>query len=86
MDWLTAVIMTLLRYAEPMLSAGQRALRVEADQVPAGWDRLACLADGVGFTVRAAALNRLGYPAAFATAVAGMAWTRGRARPVTQPS
>jgi hypothetical protein len=35
-DWLTTVIMTLLRYAEPMLPSGQRAwaraLRVEADQ------------------------------------------------------
>jgi membrane-associated phospholipid phosphatase len=79
MDWLTTVIMTLLRYAEPMLPAGQRAwaraLRVEADQVPAGWDRLAWLAGGARFTVREAALNRLGYPAAFAVAVAGTAWT-----------
>ena len=79
MDWLTTVIMTLLRYSEPMLPAGQRAwaraLRVEADQVPAGWDRLAWLAGGARFTVREAALNRLGYPAAFAAAVAGTAWT-----------
>ena len=79
MDWLTTVIMTLLRYSEPMLPAGQRAwaraLRVEADQVPAGWDRLAWLAGGARFTVREAALNRLGYPVAFAAAVAGTAWT-----------
>ena len=79
MDWLTTVIMALLRYSEPMLPAGQRAwaraLRVEADQVPAGWDRLAWLAGGARFTVREAALNRLGYPAAFAAAVAGTAWT-----------
>jgi hypothetical protein len=79
MDWLTIVIMTLLRYSEPILPGGQRAwaraLRVEADQVPAGWDRLAWLAGGVRFTVRQAALNRLGYPAAFAAAVAGTAWT-----------
>jgi membrane-associated phospholipid phosphatase len=79
MDWLTTVIMTLLRYSEPMLPAGQRAwvraLRVEADQVPAGWDRLAWLAGGARFTVREAALNRLAYPAAFAAAVAGTAWT-----------
>jgi len=78
-DWLTTVIMTLLRYSEPMLPGGQRAwaraLRVEADQVPAGWDRLAWLAGGAPFTVREAALNRLGYPAAFAAAVAGTAWT-----------
>ena len=79
MDWLTTVIMTLLRYSEPMLPGGQRAwaraLRVEADQVPAGWDRLAWLAGGARFTVREAALNRLAYPAAFAAAVAGTAWT-----------
>jgi hypothetical protein len=79
MDWLTTVIMTLLRYSEPMLPAGQRAwaraLRVEAAEVPAGWDRLAWLAGGARFTVREAALNRLGYPAAFAAAVAGTAWT-----------
>jgi membrane-associated phospholipid phosphatase len=79
MDWLTTVIMTVLRYSEPMLPAGQRAwaraLRVEADQVPAGWARLAWLAGGARFTVREAALNRLGYPAAFAAAVAGTAWT-----------
>ena len=79
MDWLTTVIMTLLRYSEPMLPAGQRAwaraLRVEADQVPAGWDRLAWLAGGARFTMREAALNRLGYPAAFAAAVTVTAWT-----------
>ncbi len=79
MDWLTTVIMTLLRCSEPMLPAGHRAwaraLRVEADQVPAGWDRLAWLAGGARFTVREAALHRLGYPVAFAAAVAGTAWT-----------
>lgn len=78
MDWLTTVIMTLLRYSEPMLPGGQRAwaraLRVEAAEVPAGWDRLAWLAGGARFTMREAALNRLGYPAAFAAAVAGTAW------------
>ena len=79
MDWLTTVIMTLLRYAEPMLPAEQRAwaraLRVEAAEVPAGWDRLAWLAGGARFIVLDAALNRLGYPAAFAAAIAGTAWT-----------
>jgi membrane-associated phospholipid phosphatase len=79
MDWLTTVIMTLLRYSEPMLPAGQRAwaraLRAEAAEVPPGWDRLAWLAGGARFTVREAALNRLGYPAAFAAAVAATAWT-----------
>jgi membrane-associated phospholipid phosphatase len=78
-DWLTTLIMTLLRYAEPMLPPGQRAwaraLRVEAAEVPAGWDRLAWLAGGARFTVREAALSRLSYPAAFAAAVAGTAWT-----------
>jgi membrane-associated phospholipid phosphatase len=84
-DWLTTVIMTLLRYSEPMLPAGQRAwaraLRVEADQVPAGWDRLAWLAGGARFTVREAALNRLGYPAAFAAAAVGTAWIAWSAPP-----
>ena len=79
MDWLTTVIITLLRYSEPMLPGGQRAwaraLRVEADQVPPGWDRLAWLAGGARFTVREAALNRLAYPAVFAAAVAGTACT-----------
>ena len=85
MDWLTTVIMTLLRYSEPMLPAGRRAwaraLRAEADQVPAGWDRLAWLAGGARFTVREAALNRLGYPAAFGAAAVGTAWIAWSAPP-----
>ena len=85
MDWLTTVIMTLLRYSEPMLPAGQRAwaraLRVEADQVPAGRERLAWLASGARFTVREAVLNRLGYPAVFAAAAVGTAWTAWSAPP-----
>jgi membrane-associated phospholipid phosphatase len=84
-DWLTTLIMTLLRYSEPMLPAGQRAwaraLRVEADQVPAGWDRLAWLASGARFTVREVVLNRLGYPAVFAAAAVGTAWTAWSAPP-----
>jgi len=44
-DWLTTMVMTLLRYAEPLLPARERtwarALRIEAGEVPAGWDRLA---------------------------------------------
>jgi membrane-associated phospholipid phosphatase len=79
MDWLTTMVMTLLRYAEPLLPARERAwvraVRIEAAEVPAGWDRLAWLAGGARFTVREAVLNRLGYPAVFAAAAAGTAWT-----------
>ena len=80
MGWLTSVTMTLLRYSEPMLPAGQRAwaraLRAEADEIPAGWERLAWLAGGVRFTVRQAARGRVAlYPVAFAAAAAGIAWT-----------
>ena len=70
----------LLRSAEPMLPAGHRAwaqaLRAEAAEVPAGWDRLAWLAGGMRFTLRTAVLNRgLGYPLVFAGAAIGTAWT-----------
>jgi membrane-associated phospholipid phosphatase len=79
-DWLTRVIAALLRHSEPLLPAQQRAwahaLRTEADEVPAGWDRLAWLSGGVRFTVREAALNRgMGYRLAFAAAAAGTAWS-----------
>jgi len=44
MDWLTRLTAALLRYSEPLLPAEHRAwtqaLRAEAAQVPAGWDRL----------------------------------------------
>jgi undecaprenyl-diphosphatase len=80
MDWLTRLIVTLLRYSEPMVPAGQRAwaraLRTEAGQIPAGWDRLTWLAGGVRFTIRQAALNRgMVYPLVFAAAAAGTAWS-----------
>jgi hypothetical protein len=80
MGWLTSVTMTVLRYCEPMLPAGQRAwaraLRAEADEVPAGWERLAWLAGGLRFTVRQAARSRGAlYPLAFAAAAAGTAWS-----------
>ena len=80
MDWLTRVIATLLRYSEPMVPAEHRpwvrAVRTEAGEVPAGWNRLAWLAGGVRFTARRAALNRgVMCPLAFAAAVAGTAWS-----------
>ena len=80
MDWLTRLIVTLLRFSEPMVPAEQRAwaraLRTEAGQIPAGWERLAWLAGGVRFTVRQAALNRgVVYPLVFAAAAAGTAWS-----------
>ena len=80
MNWLTRLIVTLLRYSEPMVPAEQRAwaraLRTEAGQIPAGWERLAWLAGGVRFTVRQAALNRgVVCPLVFAAAAAGTAWS-----------
>jgi undecaprenyl-diphosphatase len=80
MDWLTRLIVTLLRYSEPMVPAGQRswarALRTEAGQIPAGSERLTWLAGGVRFTIRQAALNRgMVYPLVFAAAAAGTAWS-----------
>jgi membrane-associated phospholipid phosphatase len=80
MNWLTRLIVTLLRYSEPMVPADQRAwaraLRTEAGQIPAGWERLAWLSGGVRFTVRQAALNRgVVYPLVLAVAAAGTAWS-----------
>ena len=80
MERLTRLLAALLRSAEPMLPAGHRAwaqaLRTEAAEVPAGWDRLAWLAGGIRFTLRAVVLNRgLGYTLVFAGAAVGTAWT-----------
>jgi hypothetical protein len=80
MDWLTRVIAALLRHSESLLPAEQRAwaraLRTEADEVPAGSDRLAWLYGGMRFTVREATLSReMGYRLAFAAAAAGTAWS-----------
>jgi hypothetical protein len=80
MERLTRMTLALLRSAEPLLPAEHRtwaqALRTEAAEVPAGWDRLVWLAGGVRFTLRSAALNlRLGYPLIFAAAAVGTAWT-----------
>ncbi len=80
MNWLTRVIAALLRWSAGLLPADRRvwaqALWAEADEVPAGWRRLAWLAGGVRLTAREAALaRRLGYPLAFAAAAAGATWS-----------
>ena len=80
MNWLTRLTAVLLRWSAGMLPAGRRqwldALWAEADEVPPGWLRLAWLAGGVRLAMREAALSRrLGYPLAFAVAVAGLAWS-----------
>jgi hypothetical protein len=80
MNWLTRLMTALLRRSAGMLPPSRRlwlcALWAEADEVPAGWLRLAWLAGGVRLTVREAALGRrLGYSLAFAIAVAGLAWS-----------
>jgi membrane-associated phospholipid phosphatase len=74
------LIVTLLRYSEPMLPAEHRAwaraLRTEAGEIPAGWGRLTWLAGGVQFTIWQAALNRRKvYALAFAAAATGTAWS-----------
>jgi hypothetical protein len=79
MDWLTRVTAALLRYSEPLLPAEHRtwtrALRAEAPQVPAGWDRLSWLVGGVRLTIWQAALKSVVCPLAFAAAAAGTAWS-----------
>jgi hypothetical protein len=74
------VMAALLRWSAGRLPADRRvwvrALWAEADEVPAGWRRLAWLAGGVRLTAREAALGRgLGYLLAFAAAAAGVAWS-----------
>lgn len=80
MTWPTRVMAALLRWSAGLLPADRRvwvrALWTEADEVPAGWRRLAWLAGGVRLTAREAALSRrLGYLLAFAAAAVGTAWT-----------
>jgi hypothetical protein len=80
MTWLTRMMAALLRWSAALLPADRRvwvrALWAEADEVPAGWRRLAWLAGGVRLTAREAALSRrLGYLLAFAAAAAGTAWS-----------
>jgi hypothetical protein len=79
-NWLTRLTAALLRCSTGALSADRRlwlrALLAEANDIPAGWLRLAWLTGGVRLTVREAALGRrLGYPLAFAAAAAGAAWS-----------
>ena len=80
MERLTRLTEALLRSAEPMLPVEHRAwaqaLRAEAAEVPAGWDRLAWLTGGIRFTLRSAVLGRgLAYLLVFTAAVAATAWT-----------
>ncbi len=80
MRWLTRVTVALLQYSAGLLPADRRvwarALVAEADELPAGWRRLAWLAGGVRLTVREAMpRRRLGYPLAFAAAAVGTAWS-----------
>lgn len=80
MTWLTRVTEALLRCLARLLpddrGAWMRALRTEADEVPAGWRRLAWLAGGMRLTIgEAVRSRRLGYPLAFAAAAAVTAWS-----------
>jgi hypothetical protein len=80
MTWLTRLTEALLRALARLLPddrrAWLRALQTEADEVPAGWRRLAWLAGGVRLTIGEASLGRrLAYPLVFAAAVAGTAWS-----------
>jgi len=78
--WLAPTILALLRRSTGLLPADRRvwarALWTEADEVPAGWPRLAWAAGGARFVAREAALSRgLRYALAFAAATAGTAWS-----------
>ena len=80
MRLMTRVMVVLLRWSAALWPADRRvwtrALRVEAEEVSDGWSRLAWLAGGVRLTVLEAGLaRRLGYPAVFAVAAAGVAWS-----------
>jgi hypothetical protein len=78
-NWLTRLTAALLRRSAGTLPPERRswllALLTEADEVPAGWLRLAWLAGGARLTIREAGLGRrFGYPLAFTAAAAGTAW------------
>jgi hypothetical protein len=79
-NWLTRVVLALLRCSAGLLPADRRgwtrALWAEADEVPAGWRRLAWLLGGLRLTVREATRRRgLGYALALAASAAGMVWS-----------
>jgi hypothetical protein len=79
-NWLTRVVLALLRISAGMLPADRRAwtraLWAEAEQVPAGWRRLAWLLGGLRLTFREATQRSgLGSAAAFTAAAAGTAWS-----------
>jgi len=79
-NWLTRVAGALLRCSAGLLPPDRRgwmrALRAEADEVPAGWRRLAWLLGGLRLTVWEATRRRgLGYPLLFAGVAAGTAWS-----------
>ena len=92
MTWVTRVAAALLRGLARLWPDDRRgwlhALRAEAEEVPAGWHRLAWLAGGVQLTLREAALGRrLGYPLAFAAvALEHRLEAHGPARPLTPRS
>jgi hypothetical protein len=80
MNWLNRVVVALLRCSAVLLPPDRRvwmrALRAEADEVPAGWRRLAWLLGGLRLTVREATRRRgLWCPLAFTAAAAGTAWS-----------
>jgi hypothetical protein len=80
MNWLTRVIVALLRRSTVLLPADRQvwahALWAETCEVPEGWPRLAWLAGGTRWVALEAALGRsLLYPFGFAAAAAGTAWT-----------
>ncbi len=80
MDRLTEVMVAVSRRLTALVSADRRewteAVLAEAAMVPAGWQRLSWFAGGMRLTVREAArVRRPWYPAAFAAAAAGIAWS-----------
>jgi len=80
MDMLTRMMAAALRALAALMPADRRdwpeAVLAEAAAVPAGWRRLSWLAGGMRLTAREAARTRgLWYPAAFAVAATGIAWS-----------
>jgi hypothetical protein len=80
MNWLTRMVLALLRGSVRLLPADRRvwmrALWAEADQVPTGRRRVAWLVGGLRLTIREATLRPgFAYPLVFTTAVVGTAWS-----------